>query len=165
MSNTDTSPRPPVALAEHFPTGYEAMLALEKVVHDGPLELPLFELVKLRASQINGCAYCVDMHHKDARAGGETDQRLALLSVWREVDVFTDRERAALALTEAVTLIADAHVPAAIEEAARAEFDEATYANLVFAIAVINAWNRIAITGHTPAGRYQPRAKVASADA
>jgi AhpD family alkylhydroperoxidase len=132
------------------------MSELDRVAAEGPLARGLFELVKLRASQINGCAYCIDMHHKDARAGGETELRLSLLSAWREVDLFTPEERAALALTEAVTLIADEHVPAEVEDAARAAFDEATYANLVFAIATINAWNRLAITAHTVAGRYQP---------
>jgi AhpD family alkylhydroperoxidase len=154
-------PRPPVPLFEHFPPGYTAMRALEDAAASGPLDDRLYELVKLRASQLNGCAYCIDMHAKDARALGETDDRLNLLSVWREVDLFDDAERAALALTEAVTLIADGHVPAETEDRARAVFDDASYANLVFAIATINAWNRLAITGHSEAGHYQPRQRAA----
>jgi AhpD family alkylhydroperoxidase len=152
----DTQPRPAVGIFRAFPEGYRAMSGLETAAASGPLDQGLYELVKLRASQINGCAYCIDMHHKDARAGGETELRLSLLSAWRDVDLFTSEERAALALTEAVTLIAEGHVPAEVEDAARAAFDEATYANLVFAIATINAWNRLAITSHTVAGRYEP---------
>jgi AhpD family alkylhydroperoxidase len=114
-------------------------------------------LVKLRASQINGCAYCIDMHHKDARAAGESEERLYMLPAWRESTVYTDAERAALALTEEMTLIADGHVPADVEADARAQFDEETYAALVFVVVAINAWNRLAITSHAPAGIYQPR--------
>jgi AhpD family alkylhydroperoxidase len=114
--------------------------------------------VKLRASQVNGCGYCVDMHHKDARAGGETEERLSMLCVWRETALFTDAERAALALTEAMTLIAGTHVPADVEAEARSQFDEETYAALIFTVATINAWNRIAIASHSEPGRYQPKA-------
>jgi AhpD family alkylhydroperoxidase len=161
MAHRDTHPRPPVALAQHFPAGYRAMAALERAVREGPLDHGTYELVKLRASQINGCAHCIDMHWKDARAAGETELRLSLLSAWREVELFTDQERAALDLTEAVTLISVEHVPAEVEAAARAAFDEATYANLVFAIMVINGWNRLAITGHAEAGSYEPQAAAA----
>jgi AhpD family alkylhydroperoxidase len=157
-----THPRPAVPLGQQFPAGYRALAGLERAVREGPLDHGLFELVKLRASQINGCAYCVDMHWKDARAAGETELRLSLLSVWREVEDFTDAERAALALTEAVTRIADEHVPAEVEDAARAAVDEEAYANLVFAIVTINAWNRLAITGHAEAGRYEPAAAAAA---
>jgi len=145
-----------------FPAGYEAMSALEDANAASPIDPPLYELVKLRASQINGCAYCIDMHHKDARAAGETEERLYMLPAWREATVYTAAERAALALTEAVTLIADGHVPADVEAEARAQFDEETYAALVFTIATINAWNRLAITSHSPAGRYRPKAAAAS---
>jgi AhpD family alkylhydroperoxidase len=145
-----------------FPAGYEAMSALEDANAASPIDPPLYELVKLRASQINGCAYCIDMHHKDARAAGETEERLYMLPAWREATVYTAAERAALALTEAVTLIADGHVPADVEAEARAQFDEETYAALVFTIATMNAWNRLAITSHSPAGRYRPKAAAAS---
>ena len=156
--STTTAPaplRPVVEIAKGFPAGYKALFTLDRAVA-GALDPTLFELVKLRASQINGCAYCLDMHHQDARAGGETELRLSVLSACREVDVFTEQERAALALTEAVTRIADHHVPEDVEAAALAAFDEPTYAALVFAIIAINAWNRLAITGHARAGQYTP---------
>ena len=146
-----------------FPPGHSGMRALEDAAKSGPLDPVIRELVKLRASQINGCAYCIDMHHKDARAAGETEERLYMLPAWREAEVYTDAERAALAMTEAITLIADGHVPADVEAAAQAQFDEATYAALVFVIVAINAWNRLAITSHSPAGVYQSQATVGRA--
>jgi AhpD family alkylhydroperoxidase len=149
-----------VNLYQAFPAGYQAMSALEKACA-GAMDPVLFELVKLRASQINGCAYCVDMHWKDARANGESEERLYMLDVWREATLYSDAERAALALTEEVTLIADGHVPADVEAAARAHLDETAYAALVFTVATINAWNRLAITAHSPAGRYRPKAAAA----
>lgn len=145
----------PVQLHEMFPDGFRALARLEKAVHDGPLEASLRELVKLRASQLNGCAYCLDMHYKDARAAGEIEERLYMLPAWREATVYTPAERAALALTEAVTLIADAHVPAAVEAEARREFDDRSYAALVFSIIAINAWNRASIASHTEPGQYR----------
>ena len=147
----------PVNIYQAFPAGYRAMLAFDQAVASGPLDHALYELVKLRASQINGCAYCVDMHNKDARAAGETDERLYMLPVWREAPVYTDDERAALALVEAITLIADGHVPHDVEAAARAAFDAESYAALVFLAVTINAWNRLAITAHSPSGVYQPK--------
>jgi AhpD family alkylhydroperoxidase len=141
-----------------FPAGYRGMQALEDASKSGPLDPMIRELVKLRASQINGCAYCIDMHHKDARAAGESEERLYMLDAWREATVYSDEERAALALTEAITLIADGHVAPDVEAAARARFDEETYAALVFVIVAINAWNRLAIASHSPAGTYQPKA-------
>ena len=123
------------------------------------LERPLIELVKLRASQINGCAYCLDMHAKDARAGGESEQRLYTLSAWRETPFFTERERAALALTEAVTLIADTHAPLELIEQSADVFSPDELEKLVYAIIEINAWNRLAITtGAFEPGSYQPGA-------
>ena len=147
-----------VNVYKDFPAGYQALSALEQACANGPLDHALYELVKLRASQINGCAFCIDMHHKDARAAGETEERLYMLPAWREATVYSDAERAALALTEAVTLIAAGHVPADVEAEARAQFDAETYAALVFVVVAINAWNRLAITSHSPAGIYQPRA-------
>lgn len=154
-----TSPRPaPVPLDKAFPAGYRALYALETAVRESTLDPVIFELVKLRASQINGCAYCIDMHYKDARAAGETEERLYMLPAWRESAAYTEAERAALALCEAVTLIAEG-VPADVEADARAAFDDETYAALVFTLATINAWNRIAITGHAEPGHYQPRSR------
>jgi len=146
-----------VNIYKAFPAGYRAVDALEQAVRQGPLDHALFELVKLRASQINGCAYCIDMHYKDARAAGETEERLYMLSAWEEATVYTEQERAALALTEAITLISEQHVPAEVEARARSCFDEESYAALVFLIGTINLWNRLAITSHAEPGKYQPR--------
>ena len=140
------------------PAAYQAMLTLEAFVsRHSKLEPTLIELVKMRASQINGCAFCIDMHSKDARAAGETEQRLYALSTWRETPFFTARERAALGLTEAVTLVAETHVPqAAIDEAA-AEFAAEELTKLVYAIIEINAWNRLSVTLGSPTpGTYDP---------
>jgi len=134
-----------------------AMLALSSEV-ETRLERPLFELVKIRASQINGCAYCLDMHTKDARLAGETEQRIYALNAWRETPFFTDRERAALEWTEAVTRVADTHVPDEIYERVARQFDEGELVALTFAVIVINSWNRLAVTFRAPAGTYQPRA-------
>ena len=143
-------------IADLAPDVIKTLLALEGHVRRSGLEKPLIELVKLRASQINGCAYCLDMHTKDARAGGETEQRLYCLSAWRECPFYTDRERAALEWTEAVTLIADTHVPDDVYDRARAHFTDKELATLNFAVVAINAWNRIAVTFRAPVGTYQP---------
>ena len=128
------------------PEAYRAMLGLQSYVNNSGLEPALQELVKLRASQINGCAYCIDMHTKDARAAGESEQRLYALSAWRETPFFTDRERAALAFTEAVTLLADDHVPTEAYEAVARHFGEDEIAALVSLIVTINAWNAIGVS-------------------
>jgi AhpD family alkylhydroperoxidase len=138
------------------PEGYRAMSGLERYVRGSGLEPSLLELVKLRASQINGCAYCIDMHWKDARARGESEQRLYGLMAWRESPYYTERERAALAWTEAVTLIADSHVPDDLYEEVRQSFNETELANLTFALVAINGWNRLAISLRTEPGTYQP---------
>ena len=135
---------------------YEAMLGLEKYIHQCGLEESLIDLVKLRASQINGCAYCIDMHWKDLRSLGETEQRLYGLDAWEESPYYTDRERAALAWTEAVTIIREAHVPDEVYEKVRTQFSEKELADLTLVIATINAWNRLAIAVRTIPGRYQP---------
>jgi AhpD family alkylhydroperoxidase len=122
------------------------------------LERPLFELVKIRASQINGCAYCIDMHTKDARRAGETEQRIYALNAWRETPFFTDRERAALEWTEAVTRVADTHVPDEVHERVAAQFKEEELVALTLGVIVINSWNRLAVSFRAPAGSYQPRA-------
>lgn len=146
----------PVNVLARFPAGTQALAAIEAALADGPIPLATRELVKIRASQINLCAFCLDMHIKDALAAGETPERLGMIAAWEEAHGFTPEERAALALTEAVTRIADAHVPADVEAAVREHYDDDAYAALVFAIVVINAWNRVAIASHTPSGRYQP---------
>jgi AhpD family alkylhydroperoxidase len=138
------------------PEGYKALAGLEAYVRRSGLEKSLLELVKLRASQINGCAYCVDMHSKDARAAGETEQRLYCLSAWRECPFYTDRERAALEWTEAVTLLTVGHVPDEVFERVRQHFTEKELVDLNFAVIAINAWNRIAVTFRSVPGAYQP---------
>ena len=122
------------------------------------LEPRLFELVKIRASQINGCAYCLDMHTKDARHAGETEQRIYALNAWRETPFFTDRERAALEWTEAVTRLGDSHVPDDLYERVARQFDEAELVALTFGVVVINSWNRLSISFRPPVGSYQPAA-------
>ena len=123
-----------------------AMHAVERFVRESGLEAPLVELVKMRASQINGCAFCINMHTQDARKNGETEQRLYLLNAWRESPVYTDRDRAALAWTEAVTLVSETRAPDDVYEDVRSQFSEAETVNLTMLIATINAWNRIAIS-------------------
>lgn len=133
-----------------------AMSGLERYLAECGLEPSLLELVKLRASQINGCAYCMDMHTKDARARGETEQRLYALSAWRETPFYTERERAALAWTEALTLIAESHAPDKVYESAHQQFTEKELVDLTLAIVAINGWNRLAISFRTVPGSYQP---------
>ena len=136
------------------PEGVRAMGSVENYARHCGLEPALLELVRFRASQINGCAYCIDMHTKDARAQGETEQRLYSLSVWRETPFFTDRERAALAWTEAVTKIADSHVPDELYEATHKHFNDKELVDLTFAIVAINGWNRLAISFRKVPGTY-----------
>lgn len=131
-------------------------MALEKYVHNSGLEPSLIELVKLRASQINGCAYCIDMHTKDARAAGESEQRLYALSAWQETPFYSARERAALAWTEAVTLVANEHVPDDVYEHVREQFGDKELVDLTLAVIAINGWNRLAISFRSVPGTYQP---------
>ncbi len=148
--------------ARAFPEGVHAILGIEKALRASGLEPSLLELVKMRASQLNGCAYCLDMHSKDARAAGETEQRLYALPAWRETPFYTPRERAALAWTETVTNIQQGHASDQEYEAVRKEFDEAELVKLTFAITQINTWNRIAIAFRAEPGSYQPRAQAKS---
>jgi AhpD family alkylhydroperoxidase len=141
------------------PGAAKAMLDLQHYIDHCGLERPLLELVKMRASQINGCAYCLDMHSKDARAAGETEQRLYLLDAWREAPFYSDRERAALAWTEAVTLVSETHVPDEVFQQARAQFSDTELANLTLAIVAINGWNRLSIAFRAVPGAYQPTKK------
>ncbi|MGH9516304.1 MAG: carboxymuconolactone decarboxylase family protein [Terriglobales bacterium] len=138
------------------PGAYHAMLGLESYLHQSGFDIPLLHLIKLRASQINGCAYCIDMHWKDLRAIGENEQRLYGLDAWRESPYYSDRERAALAWTDAVTLVASTHVPDEVYEEVRGQFNEKELADLTLAVATINAWNRLAIAMRADAGKYQP---------
>ena len=141
--------------AKDAPGIYKAMSSLEDYLHHCSLEIPLIHLIKLRASQINGCAYCLDMHWKDLRDLGESEQRLYSLDAWRECTWYTDRERAALAWTEAVTVVTNGNVPDAVYEEVRTHFSPTELADLTFAISVINVWNRLSIAGRLPAGMYK----------
>ena len=139
------------------PDIYERVLALSQLAAKAGLEKDLLELVKIRASQINGCAFCLDMHWKDAIAAGERPERLYLLSAWRESrNLYSDEERAALALCEALTLVTERGVPDDVWETARAAFGDEGVAQLVFAIAAINVWNRLNVAVGTEPGHYQP---------
>ncbi|MBW4552205.1 MAG: carboxymuconolactone decarboxylase family protein [Aphanocapsa sp. GSE-SYN-MK-11-07L] len=138
------------------PAAYRAMLQLEQYVQGSGLNLTLLELIKIRASQINGCAFCLDMHTKDARQRGETEQRIYALNGWRETPFFTPTERAALAFTEALTLIATDHVSDALYQEVSQYFSPEQIANLLIAIVTINAWNRIAIATRIVPGTYEP---------
>lgn len=138
------------------PDATKIMFEFEKYMQKSNLDTSLLELVKVRASQINGCAFCLDMHTKDARANGETEQRLYTLDAWRESDFYTTKERAALALTEAITQISTNHVSDELYNEVRKEFNEKDFVDLIFAINTINSWNRIAITTRAVPGIYQP---------
>jgi AhpD family alkylhydroperoxidase len=141
------------------PAALRAMLELERAVHDGPLEASLIELVKVRASQVNGCAHCLEMHTKDARLLGESDDRLHLVAAWHEADTtFSDRERAALTWCEELTLLADRNVSDAIYTNVAAQFSEEELVALTLAIVAINGWNRFAVGFRAPVGEYSPRA-------
>ncbi|GMV94861.1 MAG: carboxymuconolactone decarboxylase family protein [Candidatus Hydrogenedentes bacterium] len=148
--------QPRLDYASVAPDGVKAMWGLEKYVHGCGLEPSLLELVKTRASQINGCAFCIDMHTKDARAGGETEQRLYALSAWRETPFFSDRECTALAWTEAVTNVAQTNVPDEVYELARQHFDEKELADLTLAVVAINGWNRLAVSFRKVPGTHEP---------
>jgi AhpD family alkylhydroperoxidase len=138
------------------PEPIEAMRAIEKYIATCGLDGKFVHLLKLRASQINGCAFCIDMHSIDARACGETEQRLYALDAWRETPFFTGRERAGLAWIEAVTLVSQTHVPDAVYDEARTHFSEKEIFDLTFIASTINAWNRIAVASRTPPGTYTP---------
>ena len=145
------------------PGGVKAVYALEQYLRTTELPHPLIELVKLRASLMNGCAYCVDIHTKDARAKGETEQRLYAVPVWRETPFFSPRERAALAWTEAVTDIGHGGVSDALYDEARAQFSDKELVDLTVAVIAINAWNRLAVTFRPAVGNYKPAAATTAA--
>lgn len=144
-----------LSLFDQVPQVYQAMVQLETQTRQ-LVEPVLSHLVKIRASQINGCAFCLDMHTKDARAAGETEQRIHTLPAWRETPFFSEREQAALALCEAITLVHQDHVPDAVYEQAAAQFEPDELAGLIGVITTINAWNRIAITSRSVPGSHQP---------
>ncbi len=144
-----------IKINELEPEAYNAMYGLEKYLNSTDLSRSLKELIKIRASQINGCAYCLDMHTKDARKSGETEQRLYVLSAWRETSFYTPKERAALAWTEAVTQISEQGVSKELFEAASQHFEEKELVDLTMAIVAINGWNRLAISFGTIPGSYQ----------
>lgn len=140
------------------PEAAKAMIQMESVVRRSGIDPKLLELIKIRASQLNGCAYCIDMHTKDARFKGETEQRIYALDAWRETPFFTEKERAALGWTEAITNIQTGHAPDAIYHELSRNFSEEERVNLTLAITTINAWNRIAIGFRMVPGSYQPTA-------
>jgi AhpD family alkylhydroperoxidase len=147
--------------ASVLPAAPQALLGVEKVIASSSLEPTLLELVKVRASQINGCAFCLDMHTKDARAIGEDEQRLHLVAVWREASCFSERERAALAWSEAVTLLPESGAPDDVYDALRPVFSEEEIVALTLAISLINVWNRLSVGFRRPAGDYVSRRRPA----
>ncbi len=140
-----------------------SLLAIERYLSSSGLDPKLLHLIKLRASQINGCAYCIDMHSKDARAAGDTEQRLYELNAWRETPFYSERERAALEWIESLTLISQTHAPDDVFERVSAHFSEKEIIDLTYAVSMINAWNRLAIAVRAVPGTYQPAAKAATA--
>lgn len=144
------------------PEALNAMLGLERFLHSCGLPANLLHLLKLRVSQLNGCAYCIDMHSKDLRAAGETEQRLYLLDAWREAPFYSERERAALAWAEAVTQVTEGHVPDAVYQQARSQFSEPELVNLTLAVVTINGWNRLSIAFRAVPGAYQPQHRTAA---
>jgi AhpD family alkylhydroperoxidase len=154
---------PRIDARRHAQEAQKAMYALEKYLAETGLEHSLIHLMKMRASQINGCAYCIDMHSKDARALGETEQRLYELDAWRETPFYTDKERAALAWTEAVTLVSETHVPDSVYEEVRKYFNEKEIVDLTLVVTTINAWNRLAIALRAVPGHYPPATSTAAA--
>ena len=149
---------PRIDITKYLGSGLgRAMFALSSEVAS-TIEAPLFELVKIRASQLNGCAYCIDMHTKDARRAGETEQRIYALNAWRETPFFTDRERAALEWTEALTRLTESHVSDDLYQRVSRQFSEPELVALTFAVVVINGWNRLSISFRPPVGSYQPAA-------
>jgi AhpD family alkylhydroperoxidase len=151
--------QPRLEVQKAAPEAFRAMLSFQGQVNNLGMEPALLELVKIRASQINGCAYCIDMHTKDARANGESEQRIYALNAWREAPFFTDRERAALEWTEALTLITEGHAPDDVYERVRERFTEKEVAALTMSIVAINGWNRMMIGFRAVAGTYQPQAR------
>jgi AhpD family alkylhydroperoxidase len=146
-----------------FSDAYKAMYALEHYLQKSSLEHSLLHLIRTRASMLNGCAYCLDMHTKDARAAGESEQRLYGLAAWKETPYYSERERAALLWTDAVTLVSETHVPDEVYEQVRTHFNEQELIDLTLAVIAINSWNRLAISTRVTPGSYQPAQNGATA--
>lgn len=145
-----------IGYSEQAEGAYKAMYGLEVYLHHSSIEPMLLHLLKFRVSQINGCAYCLDMHSKDLRAGGETEQRLYMLDAWRESPFYTERERAALEWAECLTLVSQTHVPDEVYDIVKKQFSEKEIIDLTMAVVAINGWNRISIAFRTTPGTYQP---------
>jgi len=154
---------PRIDYRKFAPEALKSMFGLEKYIAESGIDEKLVHLIKMRASQINGCAFCIDMHSKDARALGETEQRLYELDAWRETPFYTDRERAALEWTESLTLVSQTHVPDSVYDEVKKHFSDKEIIDLTFVITTINAWNRLAIATRAVPGHYQPRHSAASA--
>ena len=144
------------------PAQSRALYQLQQEVDKSGIDQKLLDLIKIRASQVNGCAFCIDMHTIDARAHGETEQRIYALNAWREGPFFDDRERAVLEFTESVTRVSETHVPDGVMDEMRKYFTDAEIVNLTWAVVTINAWNRLAITFRAQPGQYKPAAAKAS---
>ena len=157
--------QPRIDFRQTAPGAMQAMLALQSYVNNSGLPESLLELVKIRASQINACAYCLDMHTKDARANGESEQRIYALNAWRETPFFNDRERAALAWTESLTLLTEGHVSDGVFEEVRRHFSDEEIVNLSMAVVAINSWNRLLTAFRAVPGEYQPAPRNTSATA
>jgi AhpD family alkylhydroperoxidase len=157
--------QPRIDFRQTAPGAMQTMLALQSYVNNSGLPKSLLELVKIRASQINACAYCLDMHTKDARANGESEQRIYALNAWRETPFFNDRERAALAWTESLTQLTEGHVPDAVFEEVRRHFSDEEVVNLSMAVVAINSWNRLLTAFRAVPGEYQPAPRNTSATA
>jgi AhpD family alkylhydroperoxidase len=151
-----------IDLTKYAQDAHKALYTLEKYLFTSGLDHKLIHLMKLRASQINGCAYCIDMHTKDARALGETEQRLYELDAWRETPFYTDKERAALEWTESLTMVSETHVPDEVYEAVKKHFSEKEIVDLSILVSLINMWNRLAISTRAVPGTYQPKHATAS---
>jgi AhpD family alkylhydroperoxidase len=151
-----------IDLTKHALDAQKSLYALEKYIANSGLDHKLIHLLKMRASQINGCAYCIDMHSKDARALGESEQRLYELNAWRETPFYTDRERAALEWTESLTLVSQTHVPDEVYESVKKHFTEKEIVDLSILVSVINMWNRLVISTRTLPGTYKPKQAAAS---
>jgi|SRR5690242_13448949 len=156
--------KPRLEYPKIVPEAFRAMVGLEAVVHSTGLEKSLLDLVKLRASQINGCAFCIDMHSKEASSRGESAQRLYALDAWRATPFYSDRERAALAWTEAVTLVKKSHVPDDVYEEVRAQFSEKEVVGLTLAVVAINGWNRLGISFRNVPGSWKPAGQLRVAE-
>ena len=154
--------KPRMNFYQAAPDAIKALTALETLIQSSGLEQSLIELVKTRASQINGCAFCINMHTQDARKRGETEQRLYLLNAWREAPVYTDRERAALEWTESLTLVSQTHVPDEVYESVKKHFNEKEIVDLSILLSLINVWNRLAISARTTPGTYKAQQAAAS---